>query len=108
MIKMWTPLLIFLGRRTPYLFHFFDGSRSKSNNKFIIKACRGCWRVNKSSTHKLIDYKRGKRCLFPTNNHCSRRTKAKYLLDRPYLTRRRLRIKAFKTKGTHSCWVCLR
>ena len=73
--------------------------------QFSIKAYHGCWRVNKNDTCKLIYYKRGGRCLFPTNNQCWRRKKAKYLLHRPYLTRRRVRIKAFKTKGTHCCWV---
>ena len=72
--------------------------------QFSIKAYRGCWRVNKNSTRKLRDYKRGERCLFPTNNRCWRRAKAKYFLDRSYLTRRRVR-KASKTKGTHCCWV---
>ena len=72
---------------------------------FSNKAYHGCWRVNKNETRKLIDYKRGDRCLFPTNSRCWRRTKAKYLLERPYLTRRRVRLKAFKTKGTHCSWV---
>ena len=73
--------------------------------QYSIKAYHVCWRVNKNGTSKLIYYKRGERCLFPTNNHRWQRTKAKYLLDRLYLTRRRVRIKAFKTKGTHCCWV---
>ena len=73
--------------------------------QFSIKEYHVCWRVNKNGTRKLIYYKRGKRCLFPNNTHCWRRTKAKYLLDRRYLTRRRVRIKAFKTKGADYCWV---
>ena len=28
----------------------------------------GCHKKNRNETHKEIDYKRGKRCLFPTNN----------------------------------------
>ena len=60
--------------------------------QFSIKAYRGCWRVNKNSTCQLIDYKRGERCFFPTNNCCWRGTKAKYLLAGPYLTLGKLRL----------------
>ena len=55
--------------------------------QFSIKAYHGCWRVNENSTRKLIYYKRGERCLFPTNNRYWGRTKAIYLLDRHCLTR---------------------
>ena len=36
--------------------------------QFSIKAYHDCWRVNKNSTRKLIDYKRGERCLFLEKN----------------------------------------
>ena len=58
----------------------------------IVKRHHGCGRVNRNSTRKLIDYRRGKRCICPTNNRCWKETKAKYLLRRPYLTRRRVRL----------------
>ena len=57
-----------------------------------VKRYHGCWKVNRNSTYKLIDYRRGKRCLFPINDCCWRKTKAKYLVERPYLTRRRVRL----------------
>ena len=41
--------------------------------QFSIKKYHGCWRLNKNGTRKLIYYKIGERCLFPTNNHCSSR-----------------------------------
>ena len=84
MIFTWTPLLNFLDRRTPYLFHFLMDEEVSEATQFGVKTYHGCWKVNKNSRCKLIDYKREERCLFPTNNHCWRRTKAKYLLDRPY------------------------
>ena len=48
-----------------------------------VKRYHGCCRVNGNGTRKLIDYKRGERCLSPTNNRYWRKRKAKYLLNRP-------------------------
>ena len=31
-----------------------------------VKTYHGCCRVNRNGTRKLVDYKRGERCLFPT------------------------------------------
>ena len=52
---------------------------------------RNCHKKNRNGRHKEIDYKRGKRCLFPTNNRCWRPTKIKYLERRTYHTRQRAR-----------------
>ena len=59
---------------------------------FIPERDHGCSLVNRNGTHKLTNYKRGEKCLLPTNSCCWRKTKRKYLIDRPYLTRRRVRI----------------
>ena len=48
-----------------------------------VKTYHSCCRDNRNGTRKLIDYKRGERCLFPTNNRYWRKTKAKYLLNGP-------------------------
>ena len=56
------------------------------------KRYHGCCKVKKNDTRKLIDYKRGERCLFLTNSHCWEKTKAKYLVKRPYLTHQRVRL----------------
>ena len=47
---------------------------------------------NRNGTHKEIDCKRGKQCLFPTNSRCWRPTKMKYLERRTYHTRQRARL----------------
>ena len=52
-----------------------------------VKGYHGCCKVKRNDTRKLIDYKRGERYLFPTNSHCWKKTKAKYLVKRLYLTR---------------------
>ena len=57
-----------------------------------VKRCHGCGRVNRNGTDKLIDYRRGERCICPTNIHRWKETKAKYLVRRPYLTRKRVRL----------------
>ena len=57
-----------------------------------VKRYHGCCKVKRNDTRKLIDYKRGERYLFLTNGHCWKKTKAKYLVKRPYLTRRRIRL----------------
>ena len=58
--------------------------------------CKGwyhsCHKKNRNRTHNEIGYKRGKKCLFPTNNWCWRPTKMKYLERRPYHTRQRTRL----------------
>ena len=46
----------------------------------------------RNGTHKEIDYKRGKICLFPTNSRCCRPTKMKYQEQRPYHTRQRTKL----------------
>ena len=62
-----------------------------------VKRCHNCGRGNRNRTRKLIVYKRGERYLFPTNDRCWRKTKAKYLVERPYLTCQRVRLlKLFK------------
>ena len=35
-----------------------------------VKRYHGCSRVNRNGTNKLIDYRRGERCICPTNNCC--------------------------------------
>ena len=57
-----------------------------------VKRYHGCWKVNRNGTRKLIDYRRGERCICPTDNRRWKETKAKYLIQRPYLTRRRIRL----------------
>ena len=52
----------------------------------------GCHRKNRNGTHKEIDYKRGKICLFPTNSRCCRPTQMKYQERRPYQTRQRAKL----------------
>ena len=47
---------------------------------------------NRNGTHKEIDYKRGKQCLFPQNSRRWRPTKIKYLQRRPYHTRQRAKL----------------
>ena len=77
---MWTTLLNFLDSRTPYLFHFLlMGEEIGQTTQFSIKAYHGCWRVNENSTRKLIYYKRGEKCLFPTNNRHWGRAKAIFI-----------------------------
>ena len=77
---MWTTLLNFLDSRTPYLFHFLlMGEEIGQTTQFSIKAYHGCWRVNENSTRKLIYYKRGGKCLFPTNNRYWGRAKAIFI-----------------------------
>ena len=46
----------------------------------------------RNGTHKEIDYKRGKICLFPTNSRCSKPTKMKYQERRPYHTKQRAKL----------------
>ena len=58
----------------------------------IVKRHHGCGRVNRNSTRKLNDYRREERGICPTNNHYWKEAKAKFLLRRPYLTRRRVRL----------------
>ena len=47
----------------------------------------GCHKKNRNGTHKEIDNKRGKRCLFLTNSLSCRPAKMKYLEWKPYHTR---------------------
>lgn len=54
--------------------------------QFSVERYHGCGKVKRSSTYELTHYKRGERCLFPTNSHCWKKAKAKYLVERPYLT----------------------
>ena len=65
--------------------------------QFSVERYHGCGKINRNGARKLIYYKRGERCLFPTNGHCWKKAKAKYLVERPYLTRWRVRLlKLFK------------
>ena len=50
-----------------------------------VERYHGCGRFNRNSTRKLINYKRRERFLFRTNDCCWRKTKPKYLVERPYL-----------------------
>ena len=61
-----------------------------------VKRYHGCSRVNRNGTHKLIDYRRGERCICPTNNRCQKEAKVKYLVRRPYLTRRSVKLLKLK------------
>ena len=56
------------------------------------KPYHGCRRLNKSDTRKLIDWRRGERCLIPTNTRCWRPTKENYLLKKSYQARQRKRV----------------
>ena len=53
----------------------------------------GCHeKKNRNGTHEEIDYKRGKRCLFPTNSRCWRPINMKYMEQRQYHTRQRAKL----------------
>ena len=68
---------------------------------FIPERYHGCGLVNRNDTRKLIDYKRGGKCLLPTNSRGWRKTKRKHLVDRPYLTHRRVRILKLLKQKVH-------
>ena len=68
---------------------------------FIPERYDGCGVVNRNGTSKLRDYKRGEKCHLPTNSRRGRKTKRKYLLDKPYLTRRRVRILKLLKQKVH-------
>ena len=57
-----------------------------------FKPYHGCRRLNKNGTRKLIDWKRGERCLILTNTRCWRPTKEKYLCKKIYQARHRERL----------------
>ena len=50
---------------------------------FIPERYLGCGLANRNDTRKLMNYKRREKCLPPTNRHCWRKKKRKYLIDRP-------------------------
>ena len=62
-----------------------------SRINFLVQTYHGCDRVNTNGTRKLIDYQGGESCLLATNEECWRRTKAKYLIKKTYLTHQRQR-----------------
>ena len=62
-----------------------------SRTHFLAQRYHGCCRVNRNGTEKLIDCQRGEACLLATREQCWRRTKAKYLNKKIYLTLQRQR-----------------
>ena len=50
---------------------------------FIPERYHGCGLANRNDIRKLMNYKRREKCLLPTNRRCWRKTKRKYLIDRP-------------------------
>ena len=88
MIYGWTPLSNFLdSQKSLFLFFFLMDVEIVEVTQISVKRYHGCCKVKRNDTRKLIDYKRGERYLFPTNSHCWKKTKAKYLVKRLYLTR---------------------
>ena len=61
-------------------------------SNFNSKPYHSCRRLNRNSTQKLIEWKRGERCLIPTNTRCWRPTKEKYLHKQIYQTKHRERL----------------
>ena len=57
-------------------------------NKDIIHlpAYHSCDTVNRNSTRKLVNYRRGYQCLCPTDKKYWRKTKAKYRINYVYFT----------------------
>ena len=91
MIYRWTPLSNFLDRQKS-LFYFLMDVKTVEVTQISVKRYHDCCKVKRNDTRKFINYKRGERCLFPMNSHCWKKTKAKYLVKRPYLTHRRVRL----------------
>ena len=56
------------------------------------KPYQGCRRLIKNGTLKVIDWRRGERCLLQTNTRCGRPTKETYLHKKSYQTRQRERL----------------
>ena len=92
MIYGWTPLSNFLDRQKSLFYFFLMDVEIVEVTQIRVKRYHGRCKVKRNNTRKLTDYKRGERYLFPTNSHCWKKTKTKYLVKRPYLTCQRVRL----------------
>ena len=92
MIYGWTPLSNFLDRQKSLFYFFLMDVEIVEVTQISVKRYHGHCKVKRNNTRKLTDYKRGERYLFPTNSHCWKKTKTKYLVKRPYLTCQRVRL----------------
>ena len=69
----------------PHINDCIDHYRHK--NIIHLPAYHGCDTVNKNGTRKLIDYRRGSQCFYPTDKGYWRKTKSKYRINYVYFTR---------------------
>ena len=68
----------------PHIKECIDHQRHK--NIIHLTAYQSCDIVNKNSTRKLIDYRRGSQCFYPTDKGYWRKTKSKYRINYVYFT----------------------
>ena len=68
----------------PHIKECIDHQRHK--NIIHLPACQSCDIVNKNSTRKLVDYRRGSQCFYPTDKGYWRKTKSKYRINYIYFT----------------------
>ena len=59
----------------------------RHKNIMHLPTYHGCDTVNRNGTRKLIDYRRGSYCFYPTDKGYWRKTKAKYRITYVYFTR---------------------
>ena len=69
----------------PHINDCIDHYRHK--NIIHLPAYHGCDTVNKNGTRKLIDYRRGSQCFYPTDKGYWRKTKSKCRINYVYFTR---------------------
>ena len=50
----------------PHIHSFINNYTHENDDLYFLPPCHGCGLKNRNGTKKLIDYRNGKQCLFPS------------------------------------------